>query len=158
MCNQIVLFQNELALWENEVCDKVYDQIILNVTTRSPSDLLQELAEPCLVEHIHQCTTALRIIADNSAEECAINDSNEHYCQCVCNLEALKEQDLNMIWVAFDTQINEVKKNTQTQLQIEKNKAYQDLANFKAKLKAECEARKVNLANNRILDDPRLVV
>jgi hypothetical protein len=137
MCSQIRLFQNELAEWENEVCDKVYDQIILNVTTRSPPDLMWELAEPRLVEHIHQRSTALHIIADNSAKERAINNTNEHYCQWVHNLKNLKEQDLNMIWVEFDAQIDKVKENAQAQLQAEKDKAYQELAKFKAELKAE---------------------
>ena len=59
MHSQIRLFQNELTQWENEVCDKVYNQIILNVTTRSPPNLIRELAKPHLVEHIHQCSTVL---------------------------------------------------------------------------------------------------
>jgi hypothetical protein len=149
---QIWLFQNELAEWENKVCDQIYDQIILNVTTKSPPNLVRELAEPRLEEYIHQRSTALRLIAENGAEERTINDSNEYYRQRVHELELLKEQDLNTIWAAFDAQIEEVKKNAQAQLQIEKDKAYQDLANFKANLKAEREARKADLANDRILN------
>jgi hypothetical protein len=158
MRSQISLFQKELAQWEIDVCDKVYDQIILNVTTRSPPDLLRELAEPRLAEHIHQRSTALKIIAENTADERATNDSNDYYCQCVHELERLKEQDLNTIRSAFDAQIDEVKENAQAQLQIEKDKAYQELSNFKANLKAEREARKADLANDHILNDPGLAV
>jgi hypothetical protein len=153
---QIQLFQNELADWENKVCDHVYDQIILNVTTRSPPNLIRELAEPRLAEYIHQRSTALRLIAENGAKECAINDTEEYYRKHVEGLETLKEEDLNTIRANFDAQINEVWKNTQAQLDHEKDKAYQELANFKAQLKVEREARKADLAQDRILNDPSL--
>ena len=153
---QIRLFQNELADWENKVCDHVYDQIILNVTTRSPPNLIRELAEPRLAEYIHQRSTALRLITENGAEERAINDAEEYYRKCVEGLETLKEEDLNTIRANFDAQIDEVRKNAQAQLDHEKDKAYQELANFKAQLKVEREARKADLAQDRILNDPGL--
>jgi hypothetical protein len=124
MQTKIRLFQNELAEWENKVCDHMYEQIILNVTTRSPPDLIRELAEPHLAEYIHQRSTALKMIAENDAKEHAINDSSEYYRNHVAQLQELKDQDITTIRNNFDAQIDDIRKNAKTQLEAEKDKAY----------------------------------